>query len=105
MDRIADKCEHPRRYDYAALVSAYGDGFDGMKIDRKFHDGESIEWEGFRIQVDWMPGQTEFGCCLWLEIDGKKVFAKAVYSDPEKYFTPEVLEKLDVIARSTFSYG
>ena len=73
LDRIADKCEHPRRYDYAALVSAYGDGFDGMKIDRKFHDGESIEWEGFRIQVDWMPGQTEFGCCLWLEIDGKKV--------------------------------
>ena len=20
-----------------------------------------------------MPGQTEFGCCLWLEIDGKKI--------------------------------
>ena len=39
------------------------------------------------------------------EIDGKKVFAKAVYSDPEKYFTQEVLEKLDVIAKSIFSYG
>jgi glyoxylase-like metal-dependent hydrolase (beta-lactamase superfamily II) len=73
LDRIVDKCEHPRRYDYAALVSAYGDGFDGMKIDKAFHDGETIEWEGYTIHVDWMPGQTEFGCCLWLELDGKRI--------------------------------
>jgi glyoxylase-like metal-dependent hydrolase (beta-lactamase superfamily II) len=73
LDRIADRCENPRNYDYAALVNAYDDGFDGMKIDRTFHDGESFEWEGYRIQIDWMPGQTEFGCCLWLEIDGKRV--------------------------------
>ncbi|CAN5472868.1 hypothetical protein BH23VER1_BH23VER1_22370 [soil metagenome] len=73
LDRIAEKCEHPRRFDYAALVSSYSDGFDGMKIDRAFRDGETIEWEGYKIQVDWMPGQTEFGCCLWLEIDGMRV--------------------------------
>ena len=73
LDRIADKCENPRRYDYAALVSAYGDGFDGMKIDKSFRDGEAIEWEDYKIQVDWMPGQTEFGCCLWLELDGKRI--------------------------------
>jgi glyoxylase-like metal-dependent hydrolase (beta-lactamase superfamily II) len=73
LDRIADKCENPRRYDYAALVSAYGDGFDGVSIDKPFKTGESVEWEGYKIQVDWMPGQTEFGCCLWLEIDGKKI--------------------------------
>jgi glyoxylase-like metal-dependent hydrolase (beta-lactamase superfamily II) len=73
LDRIVDKCENPRRYDYAALVSAYGDGFDGMRIDRAFADGEVVEWEGYRIQVDWMPGQTEFGNCLWLELDGQKI--------------------------------
>ena len=73
LDRIVDKCENPRRYDYAALVSAYGDGFDGMKIDKGFRDGETIEWEGYTIHVDWMPGQTEFGNCLWLEIDGKRI--------------------------------
>ncbi|QDU25132.1 ribonuclease Z [Anatilimnocola aggregata] len=73
LDRIADRCEHPRRYDYSALVSAYKDGFDGMKIDKPFRDGESVEWEGYKIQVDWMPGQTEFGCCLWLDIDGKRI--------------------------------
>lgn len=73
LDSIVDRCEHPRRYDYAALVSAYGDGFDGMKIEKAFRDGETVQWEGYTIQVDWMPGQTEFGCCLWLDIDGKRV--------------------------------
>ena len=39
------------------------------------------------------------------EIDGKKIYAKAILAEPEKYFTDEVMEKLDVIARGTFSYG
>ena len=39
------------------------------------------------------------------EIDGKKVYAKAIYKEPEKYFTEEVLEQLDVIAKQEFSYG
>jgi len=37
--------------------------------------------------------------------DGKKVYAKAILAEPEKYFTPEIMEKLDVIAQGTFSYG
>jgi glyoxylase-like metal-dependent hydrolase (beta-lactamase superfamily II) len=73
LDKIVDKLENPRRYDYAALVSAYKDGFDGMKVDRSFRDGETIEWEGYKLHIDWMPGQTEFGNCLWLEIDGKRI--------------------------------
>ena len=39
------------------------------------------------------------------EIDGKKVYAKAILKDPETYFTPEVMEQLDTIARETYSYG
>jgi RecA/RadA recombinase len=39
------------------------------------------------------------------EIDGKKIYAKAIYKDPETYFTPEVMEKLDEIAKQEFSYG
>ena len=37
--------------------------------------------------------------------DGKKIYAKAILKDPERYFTPEVMEKLEVIAKGTFSYG
>ena len=37
--------------------------------------------------------------------DGKKIYAKAILKDPEAYFTPEVMEKLEVIAQGTFAYG
>jgi hypothetical protein len=39
------------------------------------------------------------------EIDGKKLYAKEILKNPEKYFTDEVMEKLDVIAKGEFSYG
>ena len=39
------------------------------------------------------------------EFDGKKVYAKQILKDPETYFTPEVMEKLDQIAKREFSYG
>ena len=39
------------------------------------------------------------------EIDGKKVYAKEVYTNPEKYFTEEIMEQLEQAAKSEFSYG
>ena len=39
------------------------------------------------------------------EINGKKVYAKAVYKNPEEYFTPEVMQALDEIAQTEYSYG
>ena len=39
------------------------------------------------------------------EIDGKKVYAKEIYKNPEKYFTEEVMLKLNGIAKEKFSYG
>jgi RecA/RadA recombinase len=39
------------------------------------------------------------------EMDGKKIYAKQILSNPEEYFTEEVMEKLDVIAKGEFSYG
>ena len=39
------------------------------------------------------------------EMDGKKVYAKNIYEEPEKYFTDEVMKKLDEIAIKTYSYG
>ena len=37
--------------------------------------------------------------------DGKKIYAKAILKEPELYFTEEVMEKLEVIANGTYSYG
>jgi hypothetical protein len=39
------------------------------------------------------------------EIDGKKLYAKDILKNIEKYFPAEVMEKLDIIAKGNFSYG
>ena len=39
------------------------------------------------------------------EMGGKKIYAKEILKNTEKYFTPEVMKKLDLIARSEYSYG
>ena len=37
--------------------------------------------------------------------DGTKTFGKTINNDPEKYYTPEIMEKLDTYAKEKFSYG
>ena len=39
------------------------------------------------------------------EMDGKKVYAKEIYKNPEKYFNEYVMQALDEIAQKEFSYG
>jgi glyoxylase-like metal-dependent hydrolase (beta-lactamase superfamily II) len=84
MDTIADKCENPRAYDYPAMIASYGAGFEAAKIDRILKAGDVIEWEGYKLHVDWMPGQTEFGNALWLELDGKRIVFTGdnIFGDP-----------------------
>lgn len=73
LDRIVDKVENPLRYDYCALITSYRPDYTGLKVDRPLRDGEVVDWEGYKLHIDWMPGQTEFGNCLWLELDGKRI--------------------------------
>lgn len=73
LDRIADKVENPLRYDYCALITSYNPAYEGLPVDRPLKDGEVVEWEGMKLHIDWMPGQTEFGNCLWLELDGRRI--------------------------------
>ena len=37
--------------------------------------------------------------------DGTKTFGKTINNDPEKYYTDEVMQKLDEFARNKFTYG
>jgi glyoxylase-like metal-dependent hydrolase (beta-lactamase superfamily II) len=73
LDLMKEKFEHPERFDLAAAVQAYGNGLDSVHIDRTFRSGERLDWEGYKLTVDWMPGQTEFALCLHGVIDGRKV--------------------------------
>ncbi len=39
------------------------------------------------------------------EVNGKKVYGKQILANPDEYFTEEVMQKLDEIAKEYFSYG
>jgi len=39
------------------------------------------------------------------EMNGKKIYAKQILANPQEYFTEEVMQQLDKIARKEFSYG
>ena len=39
------------------------------------------------------------------EINGKKVYGKEILKNPQEYFTDDIMEKLDGIAKQQFSYG
>ena len=73
MDRVVAKCQYPERYDYVAPIQTYGNGVNSVTFDRVLRDGETFQWEGYSLTVDWMPGQTEFALCLHGMIDGRKV--------------------------------
>jgi glyoxylase-like metal-dependent hydrolase (beta-lactamase superfamily II) len=85
IDRMGPVCERPEAFDYCAPIQAYGTGVESVTFDRLFKDGETFEWEGYRFQVDWMPGQTEFALAVWGIIDGKKVVFTGdnLFGDPD----------------------
>jgi glyoxylase-like metal-dependent hydrolase (beta-lactamase superfamily II) len=91
LDNMVDKMERPERFDYPAMIQAYGkknpDGspMTGVRVDRVFQPGETFEWEGYSFTVDWMPGQTEFALCLHGEIDGRRVAFTGdnIFGDPD----------------------
>ena len=37
--------------------------------------------------------------------DGSKTFGKTINNNPEKFFTPEIMEQLDEVAGKEFKYG
>ena len=39
------------------------------------------------------------------EMNGKKVYAKEIYKNPDKYFTDDIMKKLNDIAVEEYSYG
>jgi len=74
LDNMVDKCEHPEWFEYCAPVQSYGKGLSGVHIDRAFKmSGETIAWEGYKLTIEWMPGQTEFALGVHGVIDGKTV--------------------------------
>lgn len=100
LDKIVDKVSNPLRYDYCALITSYNPEYTGLAVDRPLKDGEVVDWEGLKLHIDWMPGQTEFGNCLWLQLDGKKIAFTGdnLFGDPSD---PEQNGHEAVVARNS----
>jgi hypothetical protein len=100
LDNMVEKCEHPERFDYAAMVETYEKDLTSVPIDRAFKPGESFEWEGYRFKVDWMPGQTEFALCLSGMVDGKRIAFTGdnIFGDP---LDPQQTGHEAVVARNS----
>lgn len=110
LENMVDKFEHPTRFDYSAMVESYGPKLDSVRIDRAFKPGESFEWEGYRLKVDWMPGQTEFALCLSGEIDGKRVAFTGdnifgAPGDPDQNGHEAVVARNAAILETGYIYG
>lgn len=76
MEGVADKFERPWDHDLSALLPFYNDRgkeVGPLKFDRVVRNGATIDWEGFSLTADWMPGQTKYHACLHGEIDGRRV--------------------------------
>lgn len=76
MEGVADKFEQPWDHDLSALLPFYNDRgkeVGPLKFDRVLPSGEVIEWQGYTLCCDWMPGQTKYHACLHGEIDGRRV--------------------------------
>ncbi|MGD0093239.1 MAG: MBL fold metallo-hydrolase [Planctomycetota bacterium] len=81
---VAEQFQFPERFDYAAAIQSYGTGIESIVFDRTFQRHETFDWEGYKLTVDWMPGQTEFALCLQGMIDGRRVAFTGdnVFGDP-----------------------
>ena len=71
---------------------------------RLFYDDRGLDRYYGLLELGELGGLWENKAGRY-EMDGKKVYAKEIYKNPEKYFKPEVMQALDEIARNYFSYG
>jgi RecA/RadA recombinase len=71
---------------------------------RLFYDERGLDRYYGLLELGEMGGMWKNTAGRY-EIDGKKIYAKQILKEPEVYFTDEVMQKLDVIAKGEFSYG
>lgn len=74
---------------------------EGSKAEvQLFFDSRGLQ--RYHGLLDWTPWPNSGGR---YEIDGKKYWGKEIMKDPEKFFTPEVLDEIDASLAKQFKYG
>jgi glyoxylase-like metal-dependent hydrolase (beta-lactamase superfamily II) len=83
LDEVAKVIEAPAKWNTPCLLGV------PIRVDRQFTDGEKFEWEGFRFEIIFYPGQTEFHAAILGEIDGRRVLFSGDSSYPLRRYLPE----------------
>lgn len=71
---------------------------------RLFYDHRGLDKYYGLLQLGYEGGVIEKLGNRYL-VDGKKLYEKEILKDPEKYFTKELLDKIDSYAQKKFKYG
>lgn len=71
---------------------------------RLFYDSRGLDKYYGLLQLGYEGGVIEKLGNRYL-VDGKKLYEKEILKDPEKYFTKELLGKIDSYAQKKFKYG
>lgn len=71
---------------------------------RLFYDERGLDRYYGLLQLGEKYGVIEKSGNRYL-FDGKAYYEKAILQEPEKFFTPEILQQLDNAAQLEFSYG
>ena len=83
LEDVAKVIETPKSWNTPCIMEP------PVRVDRRFHDGERFEWEGFPFEIVFYPGQTEFHAAILGEIDGKRILFSGDSSYPLTRYLPE----------------
>jgi RecA/RadA recombinase len=77
---------------------------EGLKCKTKLSYSSGLDRYWGLDEIATKCGIWQAGSRITLQ-DGSKVFAKRIYADPEKYFTPEVLTAIDKWTTAHYTFG
>jgi glyoxylase-like metal-dependent hydrolase (beta-lactamase superfamily II) len=72
-EAVVEPLLHPNRHNLTCPHTNYGLAADAVPVHRVLREGETLEWEEFRLQALHLPGQTEFAAGYYGEVDGQRV--------------------------------
>ena len=82
LDEVAKVLEAPQDWSTPCLLP------EPIRVDRRFADGETFEWEEFQFEMVRYPGQTEFHGAILGHIDGRRVLFGGDSSYPLVRYIP-----------------
>ncbi len=83
-ENMVELLEFPDRFDFMWLLPAYKTGLKNIHVDRILHEGETLKWEEYQLNIFNLPGQTLYAVAISGRIDGRFI----VFTGDNIFYTP-----------------